>query len=173
MMRCEEVQEKLEAYFDGELGPSEHAAVEEALPGCPECQESLRALTSIRTEMRASMEENLAEVRFDGLWEGIVSDIRKEEGVQVFSEPSPGMWERFAGGFGWRGLVPLGAAALALMIAFSGDWGAMNGEAPFPMPQDNVAFVSAVQFEEGTVFIDQDPNDATAALIVWHTTDES
>jgi hypothetical protein len=83
------------------------------------------------------------------------------------------MWERFAGGFGWRGLVPLGAAALALMIAFSGDWGAMNGEAPFPMPQDNVAFVSAVQFEEGTVFIDQDPNDATAALIVWHTTDES
>jgi anti-sigma factor RsiW len=172
-MNCEQVREKLEAYFDGELGAEERAAFEEALSGCPECEEELSALASIRSEMRASTEQDLAEVRFEGLWEGVAADIRQSEGIQVVPESEPGPIERLFGSFSWGKLVPIGAAALAMTFALAGDWGSSEGETPFPMPEDNVAFVSAVQYERGMVFIDQDPNDATAALIVWHTTDES
>ncbi len=173
-MRCEQVQEKIEAYFDGELGAEEHAAVESALSGCPECEAELAALASIRSELRASTEAELSEVRFEGLWEGIAADIRKSEGVQVAVDPEPGFLEGLLGGLTLGKMLSVGAAAaLAVALGVGMDWSGTGGEVPFPMPRDNVAFVSAVQYDEGTVFIDQDPNDATAALIVWHTTDES
>ena len=37
---------------------------------------------------------------------------------------------------------------------------------------NNTAFVSGVQYASGTVFIDQDPNDPEAPLIVWHIQDD-
>ena len=43
-MRCRTVQERLNAFLDGLLQPSERAAMEVHLQGCPECQASLARL---------------------------------------------------------------------------------------------------------------------------------
>jgi anti-sigma factor (TIGR02949 family) len=46
-MRCDEVQEKLNAYYDGEVKPEVRMKIEEHLRGCPECrqvQDSLKQL---------------------------------------------------------------------------------------------------------------------------------
>lgn len=37
---------------------------------------------------------------------------------------------------------------------------------------NNLAFVSSVTVSSGSVFIDQDPNDPEAPVIVWHIEDE-
>ena len=88
--------------------------------------------------------------------------------------PAPTWWERIREDLGWGRMLPLAAAAaaaLAIVVLNDGMLPTMGDNTTvFPMPSDNVAFVSAVQFEHGSVFIDQDPNDPAAPLIVWHST---
>jgi len=53
-MRCRTVQERLNAFLDGLLQPSERVAMEVHLQGCPECQASLarlRRLSSLLESM--------------------------------------------------------------------------------------------------------------------------
>ena len=38
--------------------------------------------------------------------------------------------------------------------------------------QSHLAFVSGVEYDSGTVFVDQDMDDPTQPLIVWHIENE-
>ena len=112
------------------------------------------------------------------------------------------VWQRVAALFSSQPLVPVGAMALlvTLVVMGTGEDMALDGEelcdknplgpelaqglAPSeggtagelgaePMDaQSHLAFVSGLEYESGAVFIDQDMDDPTQPLIVWHIENE-
>jgi anti-sigma factor RsiW len=52
-MTCPECDADLQAFFDGELAPSQLARVRDHVAGCPSCHRRLQELAALRAELRA------------------------------------------------------------------------------------------------------------------------
>jgi len=109
---CSSVSNLLERYFDHEVTENEKALVEEHLPSCSTCQETLKLMGGIRDVMRTPVEEALQGEDFQRVWQHVDREIRLRE--------SPPWWESF-----WLNLpnllrmriwVPAVAATIALVL---------------------------------------------------------
>ena len=121
--------------------------------------------------------------------------------VEDTLEESGSVWQRIVGLFSAQPLVPAGAMALLVAAVVMGtgeelklDGGDVNGGAPGTElaqgaasseegtaqeqgtepaeGQSHLAFVSGLEYESGAVFVDQDMDDPTQPLIVWHIENE-
>jgi anti-sigma factor RsiW len=195
-MDCQRVSELLDQYFDGELSSDLTIEVESALGNCQHCQEELALLTEMREAIRGPVLKELQEVSLDGMWQRIQTEISEGSVDEVVQErvveTAPGWFESLKELFAARPFIPLGMGAVAAAALFvvllpvlteqlpmdsAQTTGATNGPVAgtdqVDKPVNNIAFVSGVQYETGSIFIDQDPDDPEAPLIVWQIDDET
>jgi len=60
-MNCQEVQEQLVAYLDGEVAPSEQVLIQAHLTGCDACQRELAALSATQRRVSRSLQIRAAQ----------------------------------------------------------------------------------------------------------------
>ena len=195
-MTPEERHALLHAYMDGETTPEETQFVEAELEADAAYRDELEGLRAMSEALRAPIEAEMAQVDLSGLWPAIEKEIRVEEPVRpVVTDAAPTWMERLQSFFtipqlGYVGAMALiGVVGLWVMDGVPGegakgpDMGApvvASGESQDSANQgskgsldgSNLAFVSGLEYESGTVFVDQDPEDPTAPLIVWHIEDD-
>jgi hypothetical protein len=195
-MECSHDKKLLEVYFDGETTEEESLRVESVLQDCDPCQNAFAEMAEIKSALLVPMEKELQEVDFGAMWKNIESEISTEVPVRkAIESPSEGggLWNRLQALFAGQPLVSLGAMALLITLVVVGsEPGVMDGAEPVdggdisvaqgdevnPLKgaaetlttavESNLAFVSGVEYESGTVFVDQDLDDPAQPLIVWH-----
>ena len=138
-MNCQEVQDQLHPYLDGELEPSLAQHVERALEDCPECRAELNELKALRLMAQAALEGPVAEVDLSHMVGDVMQRLESEGALRVQSEPARreekanfGAWLSSLFSFE-QPLVSLAALALVLVavaaIAFNAE---PQGEATGP-----------------------------------------
>jgi anti-sigma factor RsiW len=107
-MNCEEAQEVIHAYLDGELDPVHNLAVEQHLQECTACARSFQGQQSLRKVMAGG---SLYFEAPKGLEQRVRSAVRQAGKAESprWSWPRAWSWPRV--------LAPLAAAAVALLIA--------------------------------------------------------
>ena len=201
-MISEHKRQLLGAYFDGETTPEETAEVQSWLESCPESQAEFERLGNVKLAMISRVDSEIQQVDFGALWKNIESEINKEAPARApIVEDSPevmSVWQKIVGLFSAQPLVPAGAMALLVAVVVMGTGEEIGTEAPTnsggvvggelaagegasgsesetignDVSQSHLAFVSGVEYESGTVFVDQDMDDPTQPLIVWHIENE-
>ncbi len=196
-MTAEERQALLHAYLDGETTPKETQFVEAELESDAEYRAEFEGLKAMSAALRAPIEAEMSQVDLSGLWPAIEKEIQVAEPVrQVIVDPAPTFMERIQEFFTLRQVAYIAAVALISIVGVrflngvSGDMepgaGTMeptvasvdetkqdtNQGVSDSLNESNLAFVSGLEYESGTVFVDQDPEDPTAPLIVWHIEDD-
>jgi anti-sigma factor RsiW len=98
-------------FFDGELGPREHALVRSHLRDCPSCQKINESNQNLSALFKNAFEKELSQVNLRGLEQGVMDNI------QARSAP----WRS-----GFKGLlapkkliIPAAAMAAMLVLLFS------------------------------------------------------
>lgn len=118
-MTCDEVRERLDAYFDGELGEAEAVGMAQALEGCPSCQSDLRDLAALRAMAEAAFVEPVRNADLSGFADGVMQRIGA---LAAGSEPV----DEAGGGTSWLAqllsldrprLAWAGAMVAALVVA--------------------------------------------------------
>jgi anti-sigma factor RsiW len=86
-MKCEDVNELLIPYLDGELSKEEREAIELHLSTCSRCREELEALAAIRDGSRQALKAMAAEATSPAQsWEAIEPQLISEQPkIAVFS----------------------------------------------------------------------------------------
>ncbi len=188
-MNCTELKNKLMPYADGELSPAEAAEVEQALPGCPECQAELAEIRRISVFAREAVFAPADGVDLSGVYAGVMARLAAE------AKPEPSLLERlsqwFSSVFRFERpmvLVGLGAAVLAVVIGLS-----LSGSgAPVPAGRDSIAKgnqegprrrgpedelksmargdvrVEKLEADRGKTHISFDENDPETPMVLWH-----
>lgn len=123
--------ERLDAYFDDELGELERARVERHLQGCPRCVESLAVYAALRDDLRAAhpLETCPPEVTA-----AVLAMARAE---QPAATPPRESWQSRLSGLvaallpapSWRPALVAGAAAVLLAVPL---WRTLRGPEPVP-----------------------------------------
>ena len=191
-MSFEYDQKVLEAYFDGECTAEEEVLVKQWLEDSPECRASFERLGEIRSALNAPVQEAVKQADFGAMWSNIEREIAEPEPArQAVQEPEKktGFWSRVFEAFGGQPLVPV--AGLALIAAWvvmdpgtlpdtsSPDassvaevTGSEKADKAAGQPRNStgvhIAYVSGVEYDSGTVILDQNLDDPSEPLIVWH-----
>jgi len=110
-MNCQELQEIIHAYFDGELDLVRSLAVERHLQDCALCARAHQARQSLRAAMAGG-------ALYFPLPKGLEERVRSAIGRPKQAEtPPPPWWTRW--NLSWPGrLIPLATTALLLLIAW-------------------------------------------------------
>lgn len=118
-----ELDERLSAYFDGELEESAMSAFAAEIEQDPELGEHLADLSFLREMVVGDLEhqaERVPEARFEQIWDGFERSLERESRLQEAAEAPPGLVERLMDWIRPRrmSLAALGAAA-ALVFVFA------------------------------------------------------
>ena len=103
---CDGVDERLEAFVDGDLSSFELRAVEAHLKGCPDCLEVLEHARQVRAELRSLPSFELPDRVVRAASASIDQRSRRREGPAAFSH-----W--------WRRVPTFVAAAAAIVLVVS------------------------------------------------------
>lgn len=133
-MKCQECEELLHAYLDGELDAAQRAAVDQHLKGCDDCRQSLEHVHMLQ---RALQMPELRYTASDTLRQRIKTQLRKADARER------------------RPAFPrLGMAAAAAMVAVALAWNFMPHGPGAPAAADDDAMVdSAVDQQQDAVKI--------------------
>jgi negative regulator of sigma E activity len=125
-----EIDERLSAYFDGELDGEE--GLERAIEADPELAAALADLRFMRTLVTGALEqqaERVPEARFEQIWDSFDRTLERESRLQDAAETPPSLWSRL---MAWaRPLrVPLATvgAASVLVVVLVKSIGSPEGE---------------------------------------------
>lgn len=118
--QVQERDERLFAFFDGELDESERASVEAELAGDESLAATLADLSFMREMVVGDLErqaERVPEARFEQLWDNFEATLDRESRLQEAAEDPPALWQRMVD---WLrpARVPLAAVAAAGVLAF-------------------------------------------------------
>ena len=200
-MKCEEIQEILGAYRDGELGTELGAAVEAELASCHACQSALRELEALSNLVERAVIQPAATADLSDFADGVMARIAESSATAQapLAEAQPGLFDRLASMLGLDGRSMALAGALVAAALAWGLWPA----APIP-PQDatptaesgapsptlaarprrgmemetalsgrNAASVQEVEVAHGRVVIDDNADDPDRPVVVWHILDDA
>jgi anti-sigma factor RsiW len=140
-MNCEQIQEQIGAYRDGELDPSMGALVEAELASCETCQVALRELEALEAMVERAVLEPAASVDLTGFTDEVMARIAAEapQKSPALEQTSESWIDRLASmlGLDARSLAMAGALAAAA-IAW-GVWPSAQVTAPTPDEQVRAA----------------------------------
>jgi anti-sigma factor RsiW len=129
---------RLNRFFDGELGPDESARMAHHLKYCRSCQEALRDNQSVCTLLRTGLDEALARINFEEVEEGVLALIHRKRGPWWMKLRDQFVSKKF--------YVPAAAVATGLVLFFA----FVTGPAPAPGPS---AIINSFQGDVGSVMI--------------------
>ncbi len=117
-------EEKLSAYFDGELEPAEHEEVEQWLARDPAGRATLVELGMMRDALDASLASEAARVpqaRFEQIWDEIDRTLDRETAAHVPAAAAPSMWARMLSVLrpAWAPMAAVGGVAAVLIVVAS------------------------------------------------------
>ena len=92
VIRHRRYQRSLNAYVDGELGPSENRRLEEHVAGCGECRVQLEKLKRLQGLLRQGLKDPIAEVA-PVLWPGVRARIEDGRPAGPFTAWIRQIWE--------------------------------------------------------------------------------
>ena len=110
---CPSLSALLERYFDHEVSVEERVSVENHLRECASCRESLHSFETVRTAIKAPVEEALRNENFAWVWQKIQAEIQHEE---VSGWTSIWKWLDVSSLLRKRVWVPALAAAVVLLL---------------------------------------------------------
>jgi|CXWL01.1.fsa_nt_gi anti-sigma factor RsiW len=137
---CRFIDERLDAYFDGELGELEHARVVRHLGQCPSCTEALAAFDELRFDLRAAHSQETCPPEVTAA----VFEIARREAAR---RQRPTLRASLRKWFvallpppAWRPALAAAAAALLLAVPL---WQALRSGAPRPEVSRSAEFDAA------------------------------
>ena len=118
--QVQERDERLFAFFDGELDESERASVEAELAGDESLAATLADLSFMREIVVGDLErqaDRVPEARFEQLWDNFEKTLERESRLQEAAEAPPALWQRMVD---WLrpARMPLAAVAAAGVLVF-------------------------------------------------------
>jgi anti-sigma factor RsiW len=119
-------EEKLSAYFDGELEPAERQEVEQWLARDPAGQATLAELGMMRQALDASLAAEAAKVpqaRFEQIWDEIDRTLDRETAAHMPAVAAPSLWTRMLNVLrpAWAPVAAVaGVAAVLIVVVSSG-----------------------------------------------------
>ncbi len=126
-MNCKEICELLTAYLDGEVAPEEKAYIQAHLPGCPQCQAELEALSAVQASLCDALKSMADEVSPPSrAWKKVRNRLETKEGRK-------GFWSAFT-----LGRVATAATAVVILVVaiviwqYGGFFGGMSSPPPAP-----------------------------------------
>jgi len=95
-MNCREVQERLVAYLEGEVAPSERELIQAHLAGCEACQRELAALSATRSCVSRFLQMRAAQAApSPQAWSRLQARLSKEAPREPWPQRlAPGLWHR-------------------------------------------------------------------------------
>lgn len=113
---CNEVDRRLEAYLDGEVGTAVRVQMEAHLEACQRCRGAAEAVRDVGTAVReAAGEAALTPWEADVFWPVVRARIREAEAAaQRWSVA--GMAQALGRGFRWPVMVPALAALVGIVV---------------------------------------------------------
>jgi len=117
-------EEKLSAYFDGELEPAERQEVEQWLTRDAASHATLTELGMMRQAIDASLAAEAAKVpqaRFEQIWDEIDRTLDRETAAHMPTVAAPSLWARMFGVLrpAWVPVAAVGGVAAVLIVVVS------------------------------------------------------
>ncbi len=117
-------EEKLSAYFDGELEPAERQEVEQWLTRDAASHATLTELGVMRQAIDASLAAEAAKVpqaRFEQIWDEIDRTLDRETAAHMPAVAVPSLWARMLGVLrpAWVPVAAVGGVAAVLIVVVS------------------------------------------------------
>ena len=117
-------EEKLSAYFDGELEPAERQEVEQWLTRDAASHATLTELGVMRQAIDASLAAEAAKVpqaRFEQIWDEIDRTLDRETAAHMPAVAAPSLWARMLGVLrpAWVPVAAVGGVAAVLIVVVS------------------------------------------------------
>ena len=117
-------EEKLSAYFDGELEPAERQEVEQWLAHDAASHATLTELGVMRQAIDASLAAEAAKVpqaRFEQIWDEIDRTLDRETAAHMPAVAAPSLWARMLGVLrpAWVPVAAVGGVAAVLIVVVS------------------------------------------------------
>ncbi len=175
-MSCLKDDVLLLRYVDDEVPEPIRHRVEVALDTCAHCRDVVAANRALGGLLRESTRDALAPLAPLDLWAGIEARLERAPPEPAWTvrwrEALRRLWSERPLELGFGAAAAVALAALVVWVGRSVD-------APQPEPgdqtlagvtmgQDNGLVVESYEVAEGTVVIDQNPDDVAAPTIVWH-----
>jgi anti-sigma factor RsiW len=158
-MTCGDVETLLDAFLDSELPPPMLVAVARHAGGCSDCDETIRALTSMREAMADTVRRDAEEVDLSGLWSRIDVAIDSLDRRRRWSE-------RLRGAPMWAAGMAMAAGLALAALNYrdnAGTPGGMRVARNKPLPR-NHAWIDRVAGRD--VMLRQQPKDGTTVIFV-------
>ncbi|MDF1566124.1 MAG: hypothetical protein P1V51_24040 [Deltaproteobacteria bacterium] len=172
-----ENEQRLIAYFDGELPEAEAREVEAYLEEHPEAVEALASFSLVHGALASAGDAWEEGVDFEGFSAAVMARIPEEQGAKRPAdtrEEQPGLWATFVA---WLAGHPAFAAAATVMVVLgAGSVLYLNtpGSHIGPMPafqlKGGATQIEDLSFESGSAVVYKTESDVT---IVWLTEDDS
>jgi anti-sigma factor RsiW len=118
-------EEKLSAYFDGELDPAERQEIEQLLARDAASHATLTELGMMRQAIDASLAAEAAKVpqaRFEQIWDEIDRTLDRDTAAHIPTVAAPSLWARMLGVLRpvWVPVAAVGGVAAVLIVVSSG-----------------------------------------------------
>ena len=108
-MNCEQLHEKLFDYLDGSFPPSEQAAAERHLAGCPACREAVQRGSQLAQSLSRQLEQAGDTVVLDPAAQRRLAGAVKRQFAESRERPPVWFWNRLA--------LPFAATVAVLLVA--------------------------------------------------------
>jgi len=172
-----ENEQRLTAYFDGELPEEEAREVEAFLEAHPEAAEAVAGFSMIGSALRSAGDAWEEGVEFEGFSAGVMERLdaapESPTPAKAAAEPGPGLWEGFVR---WlAGHPALAAAATVMVVLGAGSVlylnvpGSHAGTMPALQMRGGATQIEDLSFESGSAVVYKTESDVT---IIWLTEDD-
>jgi mycothiol system anti-sigma-R factor len=117
-MNCEQVQDFLYAYMDGQIAPEKRSAIQNHLRSCAFCRREVDATARLESLLRKEFGENKAP---PSLWKRIANAMTEED---VSASLNIKIWNMLR----WQPVPVLAAVVLLLLIILAPIWWSYHGD---------------------------------------------
>ncbi len=169
-----ENEQRLTAYFDGELPEEEAREVEAYLEAHPEAAESMAGFSMVGGALRSAGDAWEEGVDFESFSSAVMARIPETAAAPRATEERSGLWSTFVH---WLAGHPALAAATTVMVVLGAGSvlylnvpGSHGGAMPALQLQGGATQIEDLSFESGSAVVYKTEGDVT---IIWLTEDES
>ncbi|MEM7343379.1 MAG: zf-HC2 domain-containing protein [Chloroflexota bacterium] len=91
-MNCQQIQNLLLAYLDGEVTPSEHTLVDTHLAGCYQCQQKLETLSTLQLQLRQTLTHSSQVTPSPEAWSHLQEKINRTNNESSITPATSSAW---------------------------------------------------------------------------------
>jgi anti-sigma factor RsiW len=133
MVSCADVEERLDAFIDGELSPSESVDVARHAGGCSRCDATMRGMLDVREALIAASERGVDALDLAGVWPHVETAIARGQAQAAWRERSVAR-RAVPRGLVWGTIAAMAATGIIMLRPTTPPTQVAENVAPPPAP---------------------------------------